>query len=249
MRNFVHIAKQIFYTVFSFCYFLGLAVEMTVRGFFLITLGGATDEHKRKYHRILQRKMRFAVNNIPGTQFKFSNIPGETFEKPSIIICNHQSHLDLAAIIMLTPNLIILTKNWVWHNPFYGVIIRYADFFPISETEKMSSNLEAMVEKGYSVMVFPEGSRSPDCRIRRFHSGAFYLAERLNLDIVPIYISGFGKVLPKESFLLHEERMSLEILPRILRNDPSWSMGYREMTKKVHSLYVKRNNEEMCNYR
>jgi 1-acyl-sn-glycerol-3-phosphate acyltransferase len=150
---------------------------------------------------------------------------------------------------MLTPNLIILTKNWVWHNPFYGVVIRYADFFPISETEKMSNNREAMVAKGYSVMVFPEGSRSPDCRIRRFHSGAFYLAERLNLDIVPIYISGFGKVLPKESFLLHEERMSLEILPRILRNDPSWSMGYREMTKKVHSLYVKRNNEEMCNYR
>ena len=209
MRNFVHIAKQIFLTVFSFCYFLGLALELTVRGFFLITLGGATDEHKRKYHRILQRKMQFAVNNIPGTQFKFSNAPGETFEKPSIIICNHQSHL----------------------------------------AEKMSDNLEAMVAKGYSVMVFPEGSRSPDCRIRRFHSGAFYLAERLNLDIVPVFISGFGRVLPKESFLLHEERMSLEILPRILRTDPSWSMGYREMTKKVHSFYVKRNNEEMCNYR
>ena len=87
MRNFVHIAKQVFYTVFSFCYFLGLALELTVRGFFLITLGGATDEHKRKYHRILQRKMQFAVNHIPGTQFKFSNTPGETFEKPSIIIC------------------------------------------------------------------------------------------------------------------------------------------------------------------
>jgi len=41
------------------------------------------------------------------------------------------------------------------------------------------------VKDGYSIVVFPEGTRSPDGTIKRFHKGAFYLAEQLNIDIVP----------------------------------------------------------------
>lgn len=235
--------RQFAYTIFSFCYFLGFAIDMTVRGFFLLTLGGATDEHKLRYHRILQRKSRFVINHVPGTSFSFLNEQGETFEKPSVIVSNHQSHLDLMGIMMLTPNLIILTKNWVWHNPFYGIVIRYADYFPITDTEEMTEAIAAKVKKGYSVMIFPEGTRSPDCRIQRFHRGAFYLAEKLNLDIVPVFINGFGKVLPKESFHLHPGHMSLEVMPRIRRDDPSWNIDYRDMTKRIRSVYLKKNEE------
>ena len=113
--------------------------------------------------------------------------------------------------MMLTPNLVILTKDWVWHNPFYGIIIRYADYLPVSDMEQMLPKLSALVEKGYSVMVFPEGTRSPNCKIQRFHRGAFYLAEQLKLDILPVFIDGFGKVLPKTSFHLHPGEMMLEV--------------------------------------
>lgn len=236
----LHAIKQWAYTIFSFCYFLGLAIDMTVRGFFLITLGGATKEHKLKYHTILQRKSRFVINHVPGTTFRYSNPYGETFERPAMIISNHQSHLDLMGIIMLTPKLIILTKNWVWHNPFYGIVIRYADFFPISDTEEMRNNLMEKVKEGYSVMIFPEGTRSADCRIQRFHRGAFYLAEEMGLDILPVYLDGFGKVLPKTSWHLHPGKMSVEVMPRIRRDDPAEACGYREMTKKVHRMYVEK---------
>ena len=141
------------------------------------------------------------------------------------------------AIMMLTPNLIILTKNWVWHNPFYGIIIRYADFFPMSDTEEMTRNLRDMVAKGYSVMIFPEGTRSADCHIQRFHKGAFYLAEQLHLDILPVFIDGFGKVLPKTSFSLHPGAMTMEVLPRIERESPDME-GYREMARRLHAMYV-----------
>ena len=137
MKRLLYIFRQSAYTIFSFCYFLGLALDMTARGFFLITCGGATDEHKRKFHRILQRKARFVIHHVPGTTFSYHNKTEEKFDKPSVIICNHQSHLDLMAVMMLAPNLIILTKDWVWKNPFYGLVIRYADFFPVSETETM----------------------------------------------------------------------------------------------------------------
>lgn len=232
--------KKWAYTIFSFCYFLGFAIDMTIRGFFLITIGGATKEHKLKYHTILQRKSRFVINHVPGTSFSYSNPHGETFEKPSMIVSNHQSHLDLMGIMMLTPKLIILTKNWVWHNPFYGIIIRYADFFPISDTEQMRNDLKEKIEEGYSVMIFPEGTRSADCRIQRFHRGAFYLAEQLGLDILPVYLDGFGKVLPKPSWHLHPGHMLVEVMQRIRRDDPEWVCDFREMTKRVHRLYVER---------
>lgn len=248
MKRAFYIIRQIAYTVFSFCYFIGFAIDMTVKGFFLLTLGGATEEHKRKYHTILQRKSRFVINHVPGTTFSYCNPNGETFEKPSVIICNHQSHLDLMAVMMLTPNLIILTKKWVWHNPFYGIVIRYADYFPITDTEQMVENIKRKVKEGYSVVIFPEGTRSPDCQIMRFHRGAFYLAENLNLDIVPVFIKGFGKVLPKESFHLHPGHMSVEVMKRIRRDDPQEMYGYREMAKRMRAVYIKKN-EEVCHHR
>jgi 1-acyl-sn-glycerol-3-phosphate acyltransferase len=153
------------------------------------------------------------------------------------------------AIMMLTPKLIILTKNWVWHNPFYGIVIRYADFFPITDTEQMMNDIAKRVKEGYSVMIFPEGTRSADCRIQRFHRGAFYLAEQLNLDIVPVFISGFGRVLPKTSWHLHSGRMSLEVMPRISRHDPDSACGYREMTKRLHHIYLEKNHEEVRRHR
>ncbi len=231
--------RQWFYTVFSFCCFLCLAVELTVAGFFILTIGGSTEEHKKKYHRLLQRRTRFVISHIPGTTFSYTNPVGETFEKPAVIISNHQSHLDLAAIMMLTPNLVILTKDWVWHNPFYGIIIRYADYLPVSDMEQMLPKLSALVEKGYSVMVFPEGTRSPNCKIQRFHRGAFYLAEQLKLDILPVFIDGFGKVLPKTSFHLHPGEMTLEVMPRVAHDDPSQG-DYREKARKLHRVYLEK---------
>ena len=214
-------------------------MEFTVVGFILITLGGATEHHKRKYHELLQRRAKFVVNHIPGTSFYLINHCNETFAKPAVIVCNHQSHLDLMAIMALTPNLIVLTKDWVWHNPFYGVVIRYADFFPISDTENLIPHIKAMASYGYSIVVFPEGTRSEDCRIQRFHRGAFYIAEELNLDMVTVFIDGFGKVLPKKSCCLHQGETILEIMQRINHCDDMWKNGYRGVSREIHKIYVK----------
>ena len=95
-----------------------------------------------------------------------------------------------------------------------------------------------MVEKGYSVMIFPEGTRSEDCRIQRFHRGAFYLAELLHLDIVPLFITGFGKVLPKTSFHLHPGYMSMDVMPRIRYEEDIIGTDYREMARRIHRMYI-----------
>ena len=68
---------------------------------------------------------------------------------------------------------------------------------------------------------------------------AFYLAEKLNLDIIPVFIKGFGKVLPKTSFHLHPGHMSLEVWPRMKRQDIAGT-DYRVLTKKIHQMYIDR---------
>ncbi len=98
-------------------------------------------------------------------------------------------------------------------------------------------------------MIFPEGTRSEDCHIQRFHRGAFYLAEKIGLDIVPVFIDGFGEVLPKKSFHLHPGEMSLEVLPRIRRQDVSSEVDYRVMTKQMRGIYIEKRNEKMRNHR
>lgn len=229
--------RQWAYTIFSFCFFLVAALYLTVLGFVLLTLGGKTAKHKETYHRILQRVAKFVIHHVPGTTYSYVNDSHESFATPAMIVSNHQSHLDLMGVMMMTPKLIILTKNWVWHNPFYGIIIRYADFFPMTDTEQMMDDLSLKIKEGYSVVIFPEGTRSATCRIQRFHRGAFYLAEKLNLDIIPVFIKGFGKVLPKTSFHLHPGHMSLEVWPRMKRQDIAGT-DYRVLTKKIHQMYI-----------
>ena len=229
--------RQWAYTIFSFCFFLVAALYLTVLGFVLLTLGGKTAKHKETYHRILQRVAKFVIHHVPGTTYSYVNDSHESFATPAMIVSNHQSHLDLMGVMMMTPKLIILTKNWVWHNPFYGIIIRYADFFPMTDTEQMMDDLSLKIKEGYSVVIFPEGTRSATCRIQRFHRGAFYLAEKLNLDIIPVFIKGFGKVLPKTSFHLHPGHLSLEVWPRMKRQDIAGT-DYRVLTKKIHQMYI-----------
>ena len=168
--------------------------------FLYFRIGGATERKRRRLHRFICRASRFIVRRVPGTCFTLDNSVGERFDKPAVIISNHQSHLDLMCILMLTPNLVVLTNDWVHRNPIYGLVIRYAEFYAVSDgIEANLGRLADLVRRGYSIVVFPEGTRSPDCRIGRFHRGAFYLAEQLHLDL-PSVTSVFYIYLLKENF-------------------------------------------------
>ena len=195
--------KNLSAMIFAFFYFLIFSAFITIIGWILFTFGRTTEKKKLIYHRLLHRIAQFTIFHIPQVKTTFSNLSNETFEKPGIIISNHQSHLDLMCIMMLTPKLVILTNDWVWNSPFYGRLIKYADFYPISDGFSSAlSPLSEIVQRGYSIVTFPEGTRSEDCSIQRFHKGAFFLAEQLQLDIIPVMIHGVGHVLPKKEFML-----------------------------------------------
>lgn len=228
--------KNLLFTSFAFIVFLLGALYLDILGIIILTIGGKTDKHKLIYHRHLQWISKFITYHIPKSKCTFENKSGEDnpFEKPSIIVCNHQSHLDLMAVLSLSPKIIVVTNHWVWRAPFYGWIIRYADFYPAERFEQNDlSSLKKMTEKGYSILVFPEGTRSHDCSIQRFHKGAFFMAQQLGLDILPVMIHGFGHILPKKYLSLQSGDLSIQIMQRI----SSQNIDYQQLCKNTNKLY------------
>ena len=211
-------------TIGSLLFFIFFSVFVFTPAVWLyVKIGPMTEKKRYNIHRLLQWLSRVVMIRIgiPGAPFSCNVVDGRTsifnlqssiFDTPHVIICNHQSHLDLMCLMALTPKMVFLTNDWVWHNPFYGFIIRQAEYYPVSSgIDALMPRLRSLVERGYSIAVYPEGTRSPDCRIGRFHQGAFHIARQLGLDILPACLYGPGKVLPKKSYTLHKSPIYIEV--------------------------------------
>jgi 1-acyl-sn-glycerol-3-phosphate acyltransferase len=158
----------------------------------------------------------------------------EQFKTPAVVVANHQSFLDILVMIMLHPKLVLLTNQWVWNSPVFGFVVRMADYYPVMQgAEPSIDTLAAKVKLGYSIVVFPEGTRTPDGNMKRFHKGAFFLAEKMALDVLPIIIHGTGYTMTKNDFLLKDGSITLKYLPRIKPVDEKWGEGYADRSKKI----------------
>ena len=231
--------KRVLYSLFAMGFFLSCMYLFVLPYTWLyFHFGKDTEQRRLKYHAFLQRLSDFVIHRVPGVKFYLENRVGESFERPAVVISNHQSHLDLMCLMMLTPKIVFLTNDWVWNNPFYGMVIHKAEFYPVSNgIENHVQQLQSLYERGYSICVFPEGTRSEDCSILRFHKGAFYLAQQLGADILPIYLHGVGHVLPKRDFLLREGRIDVEVGSRIALDDERYSQDLLERTRQMRHQY------------
>lgn len=98
------------------------------------------------------------------------------------------------------------------------------------------------------LLSFFRRNRSADGQVHRFHKGAFYIAEKLQLDIIPLILYGPGMVVTKlQPFYVKHGILSTRILPRIHHDDPLWGSTYQERTKKI-AAYFREKYKETCDY-
>jgi 1-acyl-sn-glycerol-3-phosphate acyltransferase len=119
-----------------------------------------------------------------------------------VIISNHQSVLDIILLNNLMFDFRWISKAENFKVPVLGASMRMADYIRIERGNKESvlkMMEEAMVSlnKGISIMMFPEGTRSKTTKILPFKTGAFQLAMKADLPILPVVVDGTGRVLPK----------------------------------------------------
>ena len=208
-----------------------------------LKIGKMTPKKKHNLHRLIKSSTRAIMlrHGIPGTKFTYQVADEKVFDRPHVVICNHQSHLDLACQLIFTPNIIFLTNDWVWNNPFYGFLIRNADYVAVSNgIDESLPKLLQLVHDGYSIAVFPEGTRSRSCKIGRFHQGAFYLAEQLGLDILPMYLYGTGKVLPKKTHLLHKSPIYIKVGKPFTREQLTLMGDAMQQAKTLRHHYIEK---------
>jgi uncharacterized protein len=172
----------------------------------------------------------------------------EQLHKPAVIVTNHHSVIDSLLMQSLNPKLILMVNDWVWDSPFMGPIVRLGGFIPKSAGyEENLSKIKQLFDEGYSLGIFPEGSRSETPKIGRFHKGAFYIADKLHVDIVPIIFHGTAFVQGKDdNFLLKPGKITVKYLPRISADDKSFGDNYTDKTKNI-SKYFKAEYAKMRN--
>lgn len=238
--------KRLIHSVLSFTYFgLGCVILSLGSAILMVILPFSKKSKLKGFHFLMSKFMNSVLASYPSIKRKINNTSKETFDKPAVIIANHSSFLDILAIGMLSPKIIFLVSDWVYNSPVFGKGVRLAGFYPVSNgVDNSVEHLRSKVEEGFSIMVFPEGTRSEDNAIKRFHKGAFYLAEQLELDIVPVIIHGYSEVLPKGDFVINGGKTTVTILDRIKFDDTTFSTNPAERTKKISS-YFKRHYKNL----
>ncbi|GAA4128136.1 MMPL family transporter [Flavobacterium chungbukense] len=232
LRTFIH-------GVISFAYYGLSGIVMSIFSFTLMPIIPLSAKTKMKGFRyVVSKLMKSVLYSNPFISKKIINNYNETFEKPAVIIANHSSFIDILAIGSLNPKIIFLVSNWVYNSPIFGGIVRKAGFYPVSEgIEGGVEHLRKKVNEGYSLMVFPEGTRSENNVIKRFHKGAFFLAEEFKLDILPVVIHGASEAIPKGDFVIHKSSLTVTILERISPENLSYGNNYAERTKQISSFF------------
>ena len=190
------------------------------------------------FHRTISKFMKSVLYTNPFLIKRVINDNHEDFKKQSIIIANHTSFLDILAIGMLHPKMIFLVNDWVYNSPVFGKAVQLAGFYPVSNgIENGLDHLKKKIDQGYTLMAFPEGTRSKTNKIKRFHKGAFYLAEQFHLDIIPVLIHGNSEVIPKGSSMIRDGHITLKILDRITADNEQFGETYSQRAKQIGAYF------------
>ncbi|MBN2718426.1 MAG: 1-acyl-sn-glycerol-3-phosphate acyltransferase [Deltaproteobacteria bacterium] len=158
-------------------------------------------------------------------------------KQPYVICSNHASQMDIPAIFGgLRIPVRFMAKKSLFFIPIFGWSMWLARFIPVDRASSRKArasieNAAKKVKNGPSVLVFPEGTRSPDGQIKSFKSGAFVLAEKAGVPVLPVAIRGSYNVLPKDS--LRPQKGVIEFIVGTPIGMPSDSDGEKDQLRRL----------------
>ena len=198
---------------------------------------GDTEEMNKRLHKFVQKYVRPLIKLIPGVPLR---IYGDEYpDTPAIYIANHNSQIDILVFMFLSDKLTFLGKEWVLKNQLFGRLARGYHIIPGSlDKDSVEQAIRRVTAMGYSVAIFPEGTRSLTGDLQTFHRGAFYFADKLQLPIRPLVFRNFWDVWNKtDAHIGCVRQMEIIRLPEIAPDDPQRTDGYAKMCKFMAAEY------------
>lgn len=170
--------------------------------------------------RWFRRAAVASVKVNPLWKFRTSGVVIADPRRPYVAVSNHESFADIFLISHLPWEMKWLSKEAIFKIPIMGWMMRMAGDIAVRRTDRRSraDALEACrdrLRKGVSVMILPEGTRSPDGALLPFHVGAFRLAVDMGLPILPMAVAGTRNAMPKGSLLFNRATAEVRVLEPI----------------------------------
>lgn len=163
---------------------------------------------------------------------------------PCVYISNHQSYFDIMLISFLNIPYKWVSRSEIFNIPFIGWNMWLNNYIGLKRGNKKSiiqmlERSNNAIDKGNSIFIFPEGTRSLTGQLQKFKSGAFVLAKKKGIPIVPIVINGTKNILNKENKRLNfRSNLSINVLPAIT-SDIISSKSIDELSEFVHAEMTK----------
>ena len=168
----------------------------------VVSLFDPTGERQQNVARLWSRMILWTV----GAKVQVEGLKEVDTSKPQVYVVNHLSAFDIPVLYSYLPfQFRILAKKELFRYPFMGWHLRRSGQIPVvlenPKASVRSLNLAvAAIRKGNSLVIFPEGGRSPDGQLQSFMGGAFYAAVKAQVDVVPIVLVGTYEMLKMNSF-------------------------------------------------
>jgi 1-acyl-sn-glycerol-3-phosphate acyltransferase len=184
---------------------------------------------------------KWAVSLAPGILGLKIKISGRDMidrETPYVFMSNHLSFLDGPLLFLLIPQSIrIILKKSIFRLPVVGQGMRFVGFVPVDRRHirggKKSIDQAAglMRERGYSYLLFPEGTRTRDGRTQAFKRGGFFLALESGAAIAPVTLIGTYELMPRGTIFARRGKVD------VLFHPPVPTKGYDQ--NNMHTLIDK----------
>lgn len=234
-------SRNFFDALCSFLFFDPLIYLYTVVMGTLSLLSSFFDREGRVQHWFAQTWSWMILKTIfsPVEVIGRENIPSE----PAVYAANHSSAMDIPLVYTNLPmQFRIMAKVELFKYPFMGWHLSRSGQIPIDEKELNLAGVKKAIKtlkSGTSLMVFPEGGRTPDGQIKKFQAGAFFMAIKAGVPVVPMAIVGAYHVLKMNTYVIHPGKMELVI------GKPIATEGYTSRDMEALAEKVKAAIEEM----
>ncbi len=203
------------------------------------------DPGNRVRGRWMRKFGKFTSSLTPLWRFSTAGVvPPDIATRPYVVVSNHESTADPFLISWLPWDMRWVAKESIFKLPIIGSLMRSGGDIPLrrgdrESVKEMLAECRRTIDAGVSVMLFPEGTRSPDGQLLPFKDGAFQLAIEAGVPIVPLVVHGTRTCRPKGSLWFGEARAVVESLPVV----PTTGLGIEdvpELREHVRSLIARR---------
>lgn len=149
------------------------------------------------------RRWASLIIKFSSIELKISGIDKLELGKTYIFASNHSSLFDIPVLFAVLPGFLsIVYKKELQKVPVFGLGMKHTPFVPIDRSNARSAydslKLAAEILKnGYSLIIYPEGTRSSDGRLQEFKRGAFLLANMTDSEVVPVTLIGTNCIIKK----------------------------------------------------